>query len=109
VGHRPPILLGYSHGAIAAAAAILGDRRLPTGAVLLRPLSPLSERAFPRLDGYPILLVCEENDARRDSSDGPSLEGPGWLSGVLTRRLPLDCYREALDRRPDDVKMVVTF
>jgi phospholipase/carboxylesterase len=82
VGQRPPILLGYSNGAIAAAAAILSDRRLSTGAILLRPLSPLPERAFPRLEGYPILLVSGEDDARRDPSDGPSLEGQFRAAGA---------------------------
>jgi len=32
-----------------------------------------------------------------------------WLAGLLTRRLPLESYREALDPRPDDVKTVVSF
>jgi threonine dehydrogenase-like Zn-dependent dehydrogenase len=33
----------------------------------------------------------------------------GWLSGMLTRRVPLDSYAEALEPRTDDVKTVVTF
>jgi phospholipase/carboxylesterase len=83
-GRRPPILLGYSNGAIAAAAAILDDRLLSAGAILLRPLSPLPERAFPRLDGYPILLVSAEDDSRRDPSDGPSLDSQFRAAGAAS-------------------------
>lgn len=81
-GLQPPILLGYSNGAIAAAAAVLGGRGLSTGAILLRPLSPFPERAFPRLDGYPILLVSGQDDARRDSSDGPMLASQFRAAGA---------------------------
>lgn len=30
-----------------------------------------------------------------------------WLAGLLTRRVPLDSWAEGLERRPDDVKVVV--
>jgi threonine dehydrogenase-like Zn-dependent dehydrogenase len=30
-----------------------------------------------------------------------------WLRGLITRRVPLDRWEEALERRPDDVKVVV--
>ncbi|QFZ23716.1 glucose 1-dehydrogenase [Saccharothrix syringae] len=30
-----------------------------------------------------------------------------WLDGLITRRVPLDRFAEALDREPDDVKVVV--
>lgn len=83
-GHRPPILLGYSNGAIAAAAAILDDRRLSAGAILLRPLSPLPEQTFPRLDGYPVLLVSGEDDLRRDPSDGPWLDRQFRAAGAAS-------------------------
>lgn len=32
-----------------------------------------------------------------------------WLERLITRRLPLDRWREALERRPDDVKEVIDF
>jgi len=32
---------------------------------------------------------------------------PGWLSGLITRRVPLTSWTEALDRHPDDIKVVV--
>lgn len=30
-----------------------------------------------------------------------------WLAGLITRRLPLDHFMDALERRPDDVKVVI--
>jgi len=33
----------------------------------------------------------------------------GWLDRLITRRVPLPRWREALQRRPGDVKTVVTF
>jgi threonine dehydrogenase-like Zn-dependent dehydrogenase len=30
-----------------------------------------------------------------------------WLEGLISRRVPLDRFREALDRGPDDVKVVI--
>lgn len=32
---------------------------------------------------------------------------PGWLSGLITRRVPSICWTEALDRQPEDIKVVV--
>jgi hypothetical protein len=32
---------------------------------------------------------------------------PGWLSGLITRRVPLGSWTEALDRQPEDIKVVV--
>jgi threonine dehydrogenase-like Zn-dependent dehydrogenase len=32
----------------------------------------------------------------------------GWLGRLITRRLPLDGFAEALEARPDDIKVVLT-
>jgi hypothetical protein len=32
---------------------------------------------------------------------------PEWLNGFITRRVPLDRRTEALDRQPEDIKVVV--
>ena len=32
-----------------------------------------------------------------------------WLEGVVTRRVPLERWQEAYERRPDDVKTILTF
>ncbi len=34
---------------------------------------------------------------------------PRWLMKMITRRVPLDRWREAYERRPDDVKVVIDF
>jgi hypothetical protein len=31
----------------------------------------------------------------------------GWLAGLVTRRVPLDHFTEALDKHEDDVKVVI--
>jgi threonine dehydrogenase-like Zn-dependent dehydrogenase len=33
----------------------------------------------------------------------------GWLEGLITRRVPLEQWAQALERRPDDIKVTVTF
>lgn len=39
-----------------------------------------------------------------------SLEGRrAWLSALITRRVPLAEWRDALERRPNDVKVIVEF
>jgi hypothetical protein len=32
---------------------------------------------------------------------------PGWLGGLITRRVPLTSWTEALGRQPEDIKVVV--
>jgi hypothetical protein len=32
-----------------------------------------------------------------------------WLEGLITRRVPLDSWADALDKRPDDIKAVIEF
>jgi threonine dehydrogenase-like Zn-dependent dehydrogenase len=32
---------------------------------------------------------------------------PSWLRALISRRVPLDCWQDALERRPDDVKVVL--
>jgi threonine dehydrogenase-like Zn-dependent dehydrogenase len=34
---------------------------------------------------------------------------PKWLERLVTRRVPLDRWQEALERQPDDVKTIITF
>jgi glucose 1-dehydrogenase len=33
----------------------------------------------------------------------------GWLDRLITRRVPLESFHDALDRRPDDVKVIIEF
>jgi phospholipase/carboxylesterase len=86
---EPPILLGYSNGAIAATATVLDAPDLSAGAILLRPLSPFPGRVFPPLNKYPVLLVSGEGDARRNPSDGPSLASQFTSAEAATSLLVL--------------------
>jgi phospholipase/carboxylesterase len=82
-GHQRPLLVGYSNGAIMAAAAAVRAPELSTGAILIRPLSPCAESSFPPLQGYPVLLLGGAMDERRKPSDTPHLAEQFRLSGAL--------------------------
>ncbi len=41
-----------------------------------------------------------------DMQDGGTA-GPGWLGGLITRRVPLTSLTEALGRQPEDIKVVL--
>jgi phospholipase/carboxylesterase len=87
-GHPKPVLVGYSNGAILAAAAALQAPGLSSGAVLLRPLSPREKARFPPLRGYPVLLLGGTSDDRRDPADTPHLLPTGHaLETGLDHRL----------------------
>jgi phospholipase/carboxylesterase len=79
---RPPILVGYSNGAIIAAAAVCSDAALTSGAILLRPLSPAPEGEFPPLKDYPVLILGGRYDSRRHPGDAPLLAGQFRRSGA---------------------------
>jgi phospholipase/carboxylesterase len=82
-GGRKPVLVGYSNGAIMAAAAVLRAPASSSGAVLLRGLSPLAGAGFPALGGYPVLLVGGDRDARRGALDTPVLAGQFRAAGAV--------------------------
>ncbi len=65
-----PVLVGYSNGAIMAAALISIYPDLAAGAVLLRPLSPFATPACTRLPGTPVLIIDGSMDDRRMPDDG---------------------------------------
>ncbi|KAA6430876.1 esterase [Agrococcus sediminis] len=66
---REPIVLGYSNGAIMAAAIIALRPELLGAAILLRPLAPFGSGELPRVPGLPVLLVEAADDARRRPDD----------------------------------------
>jgi phospholipase/carboxylesterase len=82
-GHPRPVLVGYSNGAILAAAAVLQAPGLSSGAVLLRPLSPNRKASFPPLRSYPVLLLGGTSDDRRDPADTPRLAEQFQQAGAL--------------------------
>ena len=65
-----PVAIGYSNGAIMAAALLLTDPGLLGAAVLFRPLPPFTDDLPERLDGTPVLIVDGADDDRRLPGDG---------------------------------------
>ncbi len=43
------------------------------------------------------------------AADALAQADAGWLERLITRRVPLEDFRDALEHRPDDVKTVITF
>jgi phospholipase/carboxylesterase len=68
-----PVLIGFSNGAIMAAALISMYPDLAAGAVLLRPLSPFVTPLRTRLPGTPVLIIDGTKDDRRMPDDGRRL------------------------------------
>jgi phospholipase/carboxylesterase len=80
--NRRPILVGYSNGAIIAAAAVCIGAELTSGAILLRPLSPAPEQEFPQLKDYPVLILGGRYDSRRHPNDAPLIAGQFRRAGA---------------------------
>jgi phospholipase/carboxylesterase len=66
---QPPILLGFSNGAIMAASVLSTRPNLASGAILMRPLSPAPETSFPSMANLPILMTAGDHDQRRQPGD----------------------------------------
>ncbi|EJC79437.1 putative esterase [Rhizobium leguminosarum bv. trifolii WSM2297] len=84
---RPPVLLGFSNGAIIAASVLLHRPETVAGAILLRPLSPAPAADFPDLRNHRVLILAGERDERRAPEDvvlvRDQIERSG--AGVTTR------------------------
>jgi phospholipase/carboxylesterase len=66
---RPPIVLGFSNGAIIASALLIRDPTCTAGAILIRPLSPDRDADVPPMPGKPILVLSGDHDDRRVPED----------------------------------------
>ena len=56
------------------------------------------------------VLVGTVNAGRRhweQAAEALATADPGWLGGLITRRVPLTSWTEALDRQPEDIKVMV--
>ncbi|MBR0856024.1 alpha/beta hydrolase [Bradyrhizobium liaoningense] len=69
-GFAAPIAVGFSNGAIMAAALLLTRPGLLSGAILFRPLPPLSKDLPARMHATPVLIIDGHNDTRRSRGDG---------------------------------------
>jgi phospholipase/carboxylesterase len=70
---KTPHVIGFSSGAVMAAALLAEHADLVAGAVLLRPEPPYGARAFDPLAKRPALLIAGEHDPRRRPSDATNL------------------------------------
>jgi len=58
VDHRPPVAVGFSNGANIAAAMLLLRPKTLGGALLFRPMVPLTPEPLPDLRGVPAAIVA---------------------------------------------------
>ena len=57
-----------------------------------------------------VVLFGTVNAGRRhweQAVDALAAADPAWLSRMITRRVPVASWTDALERRPDDIKVVV--
>lgn len=66
---QPPVLVGFSNGAIMAASILQRQFGLAASAILMRPLSPAPEAEFRPMLNLPILITAGEHDQRREPAD----------------------------------------
>jgi phospholipase/carboxylesterase len=98
---KPPIAVGFSNGAIMAAALLMTHPALLSGAVLFRPLSPFVEDLPVRIDGTPVLILDGEKDTRRAPGDGARLAERLVRAGAIVthRVLPVGHSIRAIDEQ----------
>lgn len=80
---RRPVALGFSNGAIMAAALLFAYPELLAGAILFRPLSPFTHDPPCRLDRMPVLIIDGAKDGRRSAGDGLRLAERLRRAGAL--------------------------
>ncbi|QEE44281.1 alpha/beta hydrolase [Rhizobium sp. WL3] len=102
--HQPALLIGFSSGAITAAALMATHPGLIAGAVLLRPQSPFGEKVFPNLNGVSILILSGEDDRRRTRSDGELLYNQLLASGATVTWHNLPCGHD-FDAQGHDIEL----
>ncbi len=89
---RPPILLGFSNGAIIAAALLIRDPDIAAGAILIRPLSPNPDAIIPQMPTKPVLILSGDRDDRRSPEDAVAITRQFRAAGadVTSRSSPTD-------------------
>jgi phospholipase/carboxylesterase len=83
---RRPVLVGFSNGAIMAAALLLLYPNLASAAVLIRPLSPFQQPMNTPIPGTPTLLIDASHDERRSPEDGHRLAEQLERAGAVVTR-----------------------
>jgi phospholipase/carboxylesterase len=97
---RAPIAIGFSNGAIIAAALLLTRPGLLAGTILFRPLSPFRADLSSHLDRIPVLIIDGEKDSRRSPGDGARLAERLVRAGATVTHhvLPVGHSITAIDR-----------
>jgi phospholipase/carboxylesterase len=95
-----PVAVGFSNGAIMAAALLLMRPGLLAGAILFRPLSPFAHDPPTRLDSTPVLIIDGEKDSRRSPGDGLRLAERLTRAGATVTHhvLPVSHSMTSLDQ-----------
>lgn len=115
LGIEPDIVIECTGvGWLAVAAA---DVAAPGAVVALTGISHSEHAVETRLDVFNKEVVLENkalfgsvNAARRhydQAADALARADPAWLSALITRRLAPDEWPDALEKRPEDIKIVI--
>ncbi len=85
---KPPLVIGFSNGAIMSTAMLMSDPGLFAGAILFRPLRPFATAPSTHLGGIPVLIIDGMHDTRRSFGDGALLaEQLQALGGVISHHV----------------------
>ena len=114
---RPDVVIECT-GAPAVVLDVL-NRAAPDGVVCLAGVSS-GGRSLPfDVGAYNRTMVLQNNvvfgsvNANRRhyaaAADALAKADPAWLARLITRRVPLARWQEALERRPGDIKVVLDF
>jgi threonine dehydrogenase-like Zn-dependent dehydrogenase len=114
---RPDIIIECTGATPVIADAV--TRSSASGVVCLAGISSGGHRISLDLGGMNARMVLENDavfgsvNANRSHYDAAAAAlaraDRAWLSRLITRRVPLDSFQDAFDRRPDDVKVVIDF
>ncbi|HZD88917.1 MAG TPA: glucose 1-dehydrogenase [Pseudolabrys sp.] len=118
VGDLEPDIVIECTGAASVVVEVL-HRTAPTGIVCLTGVSSGGHKLDFDIGGFNRAMVLENdlvfgtvNANRRHyraAAEALAKADKDWLAGLITRRVPLSHWREALEVRPDDIKVVLDF
>ncbi|WP_018902250.1 hypothetical protein [Rhizobium sp. 2MFCol3.1] len=106
---RPPVLFGFSNGAIIAAALMSHYPDAAAGAILIRPLSPDPDAIIPTMPAKPVLILSGDRDDRRSPEDAVTITRQFQEAGadVTSHSSPTDHYLH--DDEPAIIGQWLTF
>jgi phospholipase/carboxylesterase len=108
---KAPVAIGFSNGAIMAAALLLMRPGLLAAAILFRPLSPFSHYLPIGLNGTPVLIIDGDKDSRRLPGDGFRLAKKLIRGGAIVTHhlLPVGHSITSMDREIARAWLVAMF